>query len=380
MRVVVAHPPKHDVRPLRQVLHGAGLECEATDCVAWDDLAVRLAQSDTELVVIQTNGSAEQDWDDLEKATALTKSPILAVGRSSYQETVRHAHRAGAREFLEEEELPGALDDALERLNRIGAVSQSRGAVVSVLAANPGNGGATVATQLAGVMNRQSPGQVSLIELYRDVSKIGLLLNTTSEHSASDVCRRWHTLDPVSLAAGFGEHEDSKLRLLVNGDERADNPSLTTEAVRRLAVLSRIVFDGSVLALESRLGPEQLEAMRLSDSVLIVVQAEVPSVRRARWMLDRAREEGVAPERIHVVVNRWGQPKQLKLKQVRGTLELEPLQLLPEDPSRVNRAVNRGELLAEAAPRAAITRRLSKVAQKVSVVAGSPRPAPAAAR
>jgi Flp pilus assembly CpaE family ATPase len=133
-------------------------------------------------------------------------------------------------------------------------------------------------------------------------------------------------------------------------------------AVRRIAVLSRVLFGATVLALESRLEAEESEAMRLSDLVVLVVRPDVLSLGRAQRALAAAGELGLPRDRFRLVVNRWGQPGQLPRKAIEEALGLSVHARIQDAAAKVNKALNRGTLLAELAPRASISKSFSKLA------------------
>jgi Flp pilus assembly CpaE family ATPase len=144
------------------------------------------------------------------------------------------------------------------------------------------------------------------------------------------------------------------------------NEFLNVDAVRRICVLARVVFPFTVVLLDSHVTDEQLETMRLSDTVLLVVRADVPAVRRARWAVDAAVANGVPRECFRLVINRWGQGGQLRVDQVESGLNLSSPQLIPDDPARVNNAANQGVLLQELSGGAKISRRLAQLADSLN--------------
>jgi pilus assembly protein CpaE len=362
MRAIVACPAGGDSRPLRQILLGAGFDCEAEDSVGRDQLAVRLAQGDAELVVVRVDDGPDLDWQRLGEAVAMTRAAVVLVGPADGPEWTARARQVGAAQYVPEAELPGAVDRLAESLGRQSGAERQRGRVIAVFAPAPGSGGSTVAANLAGSWAGRRPRQIALVELARDYGELALLLNLTPEHSAADVCKRWQTLDRRSLGNSFQEHAGG-FQALLNGPEGQGNAFLRIESVRRIAMLARTVFGGTVLALDARAGAEEIEAMRLSDAVVLVVRADVVGVRRAQAALRAAADQGVVPERFRMVVNRWGQRGQLKLKEIEGTLGLKAAELVPDDPGRCNQAANRGALLKELWPRAAITRKFDHLAE-----------------
>jgi pilus assembly protein CpaE len=366
MRAVIVHAPGRDKLPeLRQALLGAGVDCLPEDCVPWDNLEVRLAQNDkVDLLVLQTGVGAPNDWEvKLGDARRFTHAPALAVGPAGTEEEQR-ARQAGVSVYVNEANLPHDLDQALERFTAASANGNQRGRVWSVYAPAPGSGGTTVAANLAGALARLHPREVALLELARQFGDLALLLGVTPEYSVEELCRRWQRLDMMSLRHSAVGHE-SGVNLLVHSVDPLREDAVNWESVRRLSVLARVTFPYTVIALASRLGREKLEAMRVSDSVVLVVRPDVPSVKRAEWELNAATDAGIPREKFHLTLNPWGQKGQLKESEIERALNLKVRSRIPADPGRINNILNQGLLLQQFSRASTIAGRFRRLAESL---------------
>jgi len=363
MRVIVGHGEQADVRTLRQILLGAGLHCGADDCVYYGRLTERLAQSDPDLVLVKVDDPPQLDWRIISEARSMTMAPMLAIGPED-AELMQKAQEFGVSMCIDETNLRHDLDGALEKLAGHNHSPQKRGRVYSIFAPVAGCGASTLAANLAGACAKLSSGDVGLIELTRRGGDLAILLDVEPRHTVHDVCLRWAGLDRVSLQAGFEDHA-SGIHTLTHGPDDRECKSLSADAVRRIAVLSRLVYDANVLLLDNCLEQLELEALRLSDQVLLVVRPDVLAVRRARFALETMEDAGIARERISLVVNRWGQRGQLDMNRIEETLGLPAAIRVPESVGLVNRAGNVGKLLVQLSPGARICRRLKKLARKL---------------
>lgn len=370
MRAVVAHPPGANVRPLRQALLGAGFSCLAEDCVEWDELPPRVARGETDLLVVQTDNNAEANWAVLTEARQLTNAPTIAVGPKG-PEAVQKAQRSGVVEYIDSQTLPEGLDSALAHMQSDGAIRPQRGMVIAVTTPMPGSGRSTVALNLAGALARKFPDEAALIEMAADGSPLADWLGLEPEHPAHELFGRHNRLDAGSLKAAYTKHE-SGLRLVVNSPEEGNNSKLDEAAIKRIAVLARVASRFTVLSVgdpESELGAA---ALRSADVVLLVTRGDVPSVKRARRLIVALPTLGVSASRVRIVLNRDGQPGQLSAAQIESGLGQPVNYRVPEDASRVNRAMNYGELLVSSWG-SRIARRFRTIA---SDLAGTPDKAP----
>lgn len=367
MSTVVSHPPGMDLSRIRQAILGSGLECALTDCVPWKELGVRLSRADAELLVVNVAHEPKLDWPSLGDALALTRAPLIVVGPEDEQ-CIKAARNARAVDYVREANVEREMPTVVERLMNSGSLRRERGSIVSVLAPAAGSGGSVVAANLAGALAELHPEHVALVELTRRSSDLALLMNVTPEHSITDVAATWRRLDRMSMKHYFVREELSGVNLLLNEMDKHPDAHFPTEAVHRMGLLSRLSFRFTLFALEGNLDAAEIEALRMSDKIVLVVRPDVPSVRRTQWTLQVLEEQGISLQKIQLVVNRWGSAGQLKLKQIQESLGMETNQLIPEDSRRVNQAVNHGVLLRTLAPRSKIYNRFRELASTFHVM------------
>jgi pilus assembly protein CpaE len=367
MRVVLAHTPNRDILDIRRALLGVGLECAVDDCVPRKELPLRLAQGNVDLVVIEasTNGIAPRI---IQEARFLTDAPIFAAGPKS-ADIERLTREAGVSVYLNTENYRTELDRAMQNVTGTeSGDSDRRGKVISVFAPTAGTGGTTIAANLAGAFAKVVPKKeresIALIELVRDFGDLALLADVKPEESVSDLCQRWETLDAAMMQDCALKH-DSGVQLLVNSDDQSGNEALDLNSVRRVAVLARVAFPLSVIALDDTYTEVEIEAMRLSDLIVFVVRPDVPSVRRAKWAMGLLNDNGISQDRIQLVVNRWGQGGQLSKSHIEETVGMKIAHSIPDDPPRVNRSANRGVFLHSLAGKSAICKKLTTLAKSL---------------
>ena len=370
MRVVVAYGPDVDIRPLRQALLAAGFDCRMEDCVAWAELDVRLAGGGVDVVVLQTADVDSREWASLAFSLASASAPAIMTGPVMDSQRVRQAHDIGVVEYLVMTDLDRVVDAARRYGCPPDTPRKGSGRIVAVLATLPGSGATTVAANLAAALADPAgeDESVALIE-FEPQADLALLLNLKPDHFVQDLCPRWEMLDGIGLRNCVTRHSSGICLLPYSGDP-ITSQTVPADLVRRLLVLSRAGFRNTVVALGGQLDAAALEAMRLSDDMLLVTRADVPAVRRGRRVLEVCVERGVDRRRCRVVVNRWGQPGQLKADQIETGMAAPVFAFLPEDVARVNEGVNQGLLLGELSPGA----RLATGFQNLAAMLGGKPP------
>jgi pilus assembly protein CpaE len=342
-----------------------GLECGAEDCVPFPELPVRLSRGNVDLVLVRVGADPNPALGAIRQAATQTGAPILALGPATDVEHVLQTSRSGAREYLDEKRFQADLEAALEKLRAAGAVKQGPGFVVAVASATPGSGVTTVAANLAFTWAPKHPGRVALVELGREAADLALCLDLDPKHPIGDVLQNWQRMDGSLLRQSMAQHPDG-VSVLAHKPETLDVGTIDPRAVRKAIILLRTLYDKAVLDLGHTLGEEHYEAMRLADSVALVVRLDVPALRQARRLLRQCIDRGVPQERIRLVANRYGQKGQLGWKKAEEALGAKFTEYLPDDTAKLNHALNKGQPLVRAAPHSAITRRLGKLAYQLN--------------
>src|SRR5262249_30829761 len=87
-------------------------------------------------------------------------------------------------------------------------------------------------------------------------------------------------------------------------------------------------------------------ALYTGDTIFLVANPDVPSVRNAQRLLDRIRQLGACGERVRVLLNRAAEPFPIPPKQIEGALGHPIHHTFPSDYKTVSTALNSGVPLA----------------------------------
>ena len=155
------------------------------------------------------------------------------------------------------------------------------------------------------------------------------------------------------------------MKLLYGDPEKPNSSFLNSDIMRKMTVLTRMSAAATVFHVGSDFRQPQIDAMRMSDRVVVVVRPDVPSLNRAAITMDQLGRYGVSPERTVVVVNFWGEAGLANKQHIEETLSWKNPFYLSYDPGRVNRCTNEGLLLQSRYPRCRVARQLGTLAQKM---------------
>jgi pilus assembly protein CpaE len=128
-----------------------------------------------------------------------------------------------------------------------------------------------------------------------------------------------------------------------------------------------------VIDLSKSYTPLDLAAMETADSILLVTQLDLPSLRNAvRLMQFFQRMEGLT-DKVKVIVNRLGlEENQISVTKALETIGREVYASIPNDYGTMVEARNNGVPLLTQAPRAKLTKAVQQLAQQLDAVAADP--------
>ena len=130
--------------------------------------------------------------------------------------------------------------------------------------------------------------------------------------------------------------------------------------------LAKSSFPYVVVDVHHSFRPEQIIVLREADVILLVLRLDFASLRNARRAIEHVERLGVQRDRIRLVVNRYGQPKEVPYSKAEEALSMKIFHYVPDDPRSVNRANNNGVPVVLEAPRTAVSRSVTKLAAAVN--------------
>src|SRR5262249_42220064 len=146
----------------------------------------------------------------------------------------------------------------------------------------------------------------------------------------------------------------------------ADIHHVTADGVRQALALGRSLFPYVVIDLDHSFRDEQIQVLRQADVILLVMRLDFTSVRNIRRTLDHLEALKIDRNRVRLVVNRYGQPKEVPPAKAEEVLGLKIAHYIPEDPKTINRANNSGVPVVLDAPSAKVSKSLMQLAASIN--------------
>ncbi len=352
---------------VRKVLSREGLDCPVTSVVRVEQAPHLLARSSADLIVVglpadQESSLSVLDW--LEKLPRTNGDRVLAIGPAADPKMVLRALRGAVDDYLDETDLEAELMAALGRWRATLVRQELAGRVIAVLAPSGGSGSSTLAVNLAAVLAKQHE-TAALLDLKLETGDLAALLNLKPTYTLADLCHNIARMDRTLFERSLTRHATG-VYLLGAPRHYDDIAQVTAEGVHQALALAKSSFPYVVVDLDHSFRPEQVEVLREADVVLLVLRLDFASLRNVRRALDHVERLGVASDRIRLVVNRYGQPKEIPVSKAEEALGQKVFHCVPDDPRSVNRANNNGVPVVLESPRAAVSRSVTKLATEVN--------------
>ena len=179
------------------------------------------------------------------------------------------------------------------------------------------------------------------MDLKLEAGDLAALLDLKPTHSLADLCQNAARLDRVLFERSLTRHA-SGVHLLAPPERLADVVHVRPEGVRQVLALARAVFPYVVVDLDHSFRDDQTKVLHQADIILLVLRLDFASLRNARRTLDHLEQMGIPRDRLRLVVNRHGQPKEVPAAKAEEALGVKIFHFVPDDPKTVNRANNNG--------------------------------------
>jgi pilus assembly protein CpaE len=278
---------------------------------------------------------------------------FIAVGPVLSPDILLEAMRAGIGEFLPKPVTRDQLSQALDRVERklglssVGAVREL-GKVMTFFSAKGGSGSTTVATNLAIQLHQLTGKKTLLVDMDLELGEIALFLGARPRFNLVDLVRNFHRMD-AELLASYIERHKSGIHLLSAPYHPEKVESVAGEQIRTILTFLRQHYDYVLVDLPRTFSPASMLAFEQADSVFLVSNVDLPSLRnikRCLPLLERV-TGGLASDKVRLLVNRHNSTaNEITEAEVEQTLGLKVFWKLSNDYQNVINSINLGEPLA----------------------------------
>jgi pilus assembly protein CpaE len=345
---------------VQEILFHTGHDCSMSKLAAGIPQSNGVAKPSPDMVMIVLPADGEQGRALVRGTRETFRGRLLAIGPTNDPKPILQILREGADHYLDEADLETELEAVLARQRASGSAPTETGQILAVLGTSGGCGCSTLAANLA-VCLTQEKDHCVLFDLKPGWGDLASLLDLKPAHTLTDLCANVAAMDRVMFERSLIRH-DSGVRLLAPPLTISDIARVTPQGIRQALTLARSLSSYVILDVDDCFHEEQMEALRLSDVILLVFRLDFNCLRNTQRSLDQLDHLGVHRERVRLIVNRYGQAKELAWSKAEEILGVKIFHFVPEDSKTVNRANNAGVAAVLDSPRAAVSKSIAKLA------------------
>jgi pilus assembly protein CpaE len=283
---------------------------------------------------------------------------VFAIASTSEPDLILQAMRAGANEFFPwtpggetqasramEESFHGAVRRMSARREATTAGAKQPCVTHSFLGAKGGAGTTTVAVNCAVELARLTKRPTLIVDLKPCLGEVALFLGVRPRFTLLDAIENLHRLDKEFLRELVSKHK-SGLDILA-GSDQFDRPNGQDAAAieELLRVLARM-YEFIVIDTGNMINACAVAALYAAETVFLVTNPDVPSIRNAQRLVDRVRQLGAGSERVKVLLNRVSDHHLIAPKQIETALGYGIHHAFTSDYRTVSTALNSGVPLA----------------------------------
>ena len=301
-----------------------------------------------------------------------TTPEIIAVHAGSDPQTILHAVRSGAREYLYPPLSP-MLETALERIaeerQQKREVNRTGGRSIGFVSAKGGCGATTLACHTAVELPRQTGQATLLMDLDLSAGIVRLLLKSKSRYSIVDALNNVNRLD-ASYWKALVSNGIKGLEVIAATSEESPRETPAWPGLPHVLRFARSQYNWLVVDLGRGCSTALFSALEEIDELFLVTTLEVPSLHQTRQMIENLNRRKFGRNRIRLIVNRMTRRPDVTSQDVENITGVPVYGVIPNDYQALYEAYSGGELLPMNSP---LNRRIAAMVGKVAGVEEQPR-------
>ena len=322
-------------------------------------------------VIVDIDPNPSQVLNDLDVIISMHPEMRFVVLSSKFNnKLVLAAMQAGARHFLLKSSISSEFVKVLQRLVSDSVKKESiLGSVISVFSSGGGCGATTVTLNLANELRLTSSEPVLVIDLDRHYGALSSYLGISGQYGIADVLEHKGPIDKHLVRTSACSYMEDFHVLMSPASIEYDKPKpIKYQNLVGALDVCRQAYKYTVVD-APRLSKEVTRDLAgISEAILVVFQLTVKDVRFAGSVVSSLTKSGVAPARIIPLANQFKRRSSfVRLEDSKKTLGLDLLYRVRSDWRNAINCVNRGQLLAEVAPRSGLRRDFRKLAAQIDM-------------
>ncbi len=348
------------IRSLLRDLPGAQVMAEADDLRVGANL---VRQFRPQIVFLEIATPVEEYLSTAAKIIEVyPQVSVFGVSAETQPEVILRAMRSGVQEFLrrpvDQDEITAAVRKVMRRLQTLGTVA---GEIITIFSNKGGLGTTMISTNLAVMLSSECRKSAAVVDLDLQFGDAAMFLNVQPTYTIADVARSYEKLDQGLLRAHMVQHS-SGAYVMAEPQQAEEAESITAEQVGQVLRLLRSMFEYVILDTSHTFDERTVEALDLSDTILLVSALELPAIRNSKRCIEIFQRLGYGRDKVKLVLNRFVPNRSLATDKFEKSFEYPIFWRIPNDYGSVSSSINSGVPLLESVPESPVTVNLRELA------------------
>ncbi len=287
------------------------------------------------------------------------------------QQLLMEAMRSGVQEFLPKPISMDLLKDTLSRWVRELDLQDrpSQNKVIVVMGSKGGVGTTTVAVNLGVQLSVFARKRVALLDFARPLGNAHLLLDLRPKFGVRDAVDNLERLDS-HLFGGLLTQHSTKLEILAGAIQPEQWHTIAVPPLERIVNVAQSNFDLVTVDIGSQFSSDWSSILKMARMILIVAEANVPSLWTLQKRLVALAGFGIEPDRVKIILNRWHKGDEEIMKGIQKDINRPVFACIPNDFRKASTSINLGTPLLENGHNNGLSLRYRQIAAQIAGIGG----------
>jgi pilus assembly protein CpaE len=277
------------------------------------------------------------------------------------------AMRGGVQDFLPKPVSVVVLKDMLSRfVEDLKAQEQpSNNKLIVVMGSKGGVGTTTVAVNLGVQLSVFAHKKVALLDFARPLGNVHLLLDLHAKFGLRDAVDNLDRLDSHFFGGLLTQHK-TKLEVLAGVTQPEEWQTIAVPPLERIVNVAQSNFDLVLVDIGPQFSTEWSGILKMARMILIVAEANVPSLWTLQRRLVALTGFGIEHDRARIIINRWHKGDEEILKGIQKEINRPVFACIPNDFRKASSAINLGMPLLENGTNNGLSIRYRQIAAQIA--------------
>ena len=329
-----------------------------------------------DLVLLDLSRDAEAFFSfgaHLRRIHPATRLIVVCAETPPTQTLLLEAMRGGVQDFLPKPVPVETLKNLMMRLaEELGAEARpSLDKLIVVMGSKGGVGTTTVAVNIGVQLSVFAHKRVALLDFAQPLGNAHLLLDMRPQFGVRDAIDNLHRLDS-HLFGGLLTPHKTGLQVLAGATQPEEWQKIPIPALQRIVNVAQSNFDMVVVDMGAQFGSEWVPTLEMARMILIVAEANVPSLWTLQRRLVALKGLGIESERARIVLNRWHKGDEEVLKGIQKDISRPVFARIPNDFRKASTSINLGTPLLESPQNNGLSTRYRQIAAQIAGIDPGP--------